>query len=237
METSAENNLLSKTQILLNDSPCIDYAVKNFLATILGRRQVLYNDNKVCTLGSEGDIIELYALERLEPSVLQKLCALVLRHIEVFKLEEPLIWAKNHPQRPHQTGVERIEEIATYKALYVVWNKVKKSNNGTGKVVKVFGRIALEYIWNDLKPIIIAKNDIVKSEIVNYFLDCFLSIDSHGCKNASPLDLESGTHDSSTNRESIGDLVWAKNFRSAIQKRCVKRNEQAKLVNRSHSPG
>lgn len=230
----AEEELRAKADALLLETPKVDAAVKNLLAVQIGRVQVLQVRGKIHTIGSSGlEVLE--ELEDCDPMVLQKLCGLILREINAHELEDPLEWASRNPQGQDQPGLDRIDQISSYKALHFVWTKSKKhqdnqSNNNqdarrAAKVTKLFGRSMLETIWPDVRPKILEKGTSLASQaIVEKLLDNLLPQDdiASNSKPSASAELRGVRKDETDD----SDLVWASDFNQAILLRSKKRKEE-----------
>jgi hypothetical protein len=214
----AEDHLLGHASQLLSETPKLDAAVKNLLAVRLGKHQALKLANKVHVLGESGVEVR-QELEDLEPAKLQRLCGMLLRHLNSHELEDPVSWAARSGQREGQSGLARMDEIARYKVLHMTWTRAREPAHGAGgKPARALGRSALEHVWPAVYPRVLAEAELVVGpKLARKFLAEFYFDAEVSALSSSP-DKVSEDH----------DLVWASDFQAALALRSQQRAAAAK---------
>jgi hypothetical protein len=215
----AEEQLLGRASQLLSETPKLDAAVKNLLAVRLGKHQALKLANKVHVLGESGVEVR-QELEDLEPAKLQRLCGMLLRHLNSHELEDPVSWAARSGQRDGQSGLARMDEIARYKVLHMTWTRAREPTHGAGgKPARALGRSALEHVWPAIHPKVLAEAELmVGPKLARKFLDEFYFDAQVSAAVSSSPDKVSEDH----------DLVWASDFQAALALRSQQRAAAAK---------
>ncbi len=218
MAGAAEEQLLGHATQLLSEAPKLDAAVKNLLAVRLGKHQALKLANKVHVLGESGVEVR-QELEDLDSGTLQRLCGMLLRHLNAHELEDPVAWAARSGQREGQGGLARLEEIARYKVLHMTWARARDPAHGTGgKPARALGRSALEHVWPVVHPKVLAEAELVVGpKLARGFLDEFY-FNAQVCAPPPPGKVPEPDH----------DLVWAADFQAALAQRSQQRAAAAK---------
>mmetsp|Transcript_20145 Transcript_20145/g.35805 ORF Transcript_20145/g.35805 Transcript_20145/m.35805 type:complete len:254 (-) Transcript_20145:42-803(-) len=208
----AEADLLQRATRLLQEQPKVGAAMKNLMAVQLGRIQANQMQSKVHVIGEDG--VEVREdLDDLDVMVLQKLCALVLRTINSFDLASPSDWAEANPQGENQNGLDRMDQIAQYKVVHMVWSKAKSND---AKVTKQIGSSALRLCWPQLRPVIIdaiEQAGVGSAKIADALLNKFVN----------PCE-EQDTDDKAREDD---DLIWSADFQKALTERSQRRAKLA----------
>jgi hypothetical protein len=218
MAGAAEDQLLGHATQLMSEAPKLDAAVKNLLAVRLGKHQALKLASKVHVMGESGVEVR-QELEDLEPAKLQRLCGMLLRHLNAHELEDPVAWAARSGQGEGQSGLARLDEIARYKVLHMTWARAREPAHGAGgKPARALGRSALEHVWPAVHPKVLAELELVVGpKLARGFLDEFY----FNAQVSAPPPLGKVP-------EPDQDLVWAADFQAALAQRSQQRAATAK---------
>mmetsp|Transcript_3305 Transcript_3305/g.5163 ORF Transcript_3305/g.5163 Transcript_3305/m.5163 type:complete len:237 (+) Transcript_3305:23-733(+) len=146
----------------IEDQPKIDAAVKNMISQYLA--QIQTGDEHTATATATVSAQEVIAAARL-----------ILKEINNFTLLDPVEWGQQYPQDESSSSVDRLDEIARYKAA--LYMKEKADASGL-KASKSFGRkyLIATRMWSVILPRLSEPSDLtagLSNEVLKALLDVF----------------------------------------------------------------
>uniref|UniRef100_A0A7S3PIT5 Uncharacterized protein n=2 Tax=Aplanochytrium stocchinoi TaxID=215587 RepID=A0A7S3PIT5_9STRA len=218
-DSGVSGHLESRASVLLEEKPCIDAAVRNFLAILLAphSRSKLPDEN--------GERIE--QLDKLD---IQRVCGSILRNINAVELLSPPQWCLKVPQKEEQTGLNRMEQIGDYKVLYAACSALSKSSS---KITKNLGVSMLRLIWHDVRDKVIAECKTKKIGTEEQIVELLSLYESSFLEDEEKLSSfqEASTDNEPTTKvkdKEMEELVWAVDFKAVLNSRQQKRKVEAK---------
>lgn len=193
------------SQLLINDKPTIECALKNTVALISGKNMSRY-DSDYAVEGSIDDRLNKLPVD-VTVEIAVSCARIIMKEFSLLKL--PLIeeWILQHPQLEQQTGIARIEQIAQYKVAKLLHDRMKVEN---GKVCKLFGRLFVE--WSGCCRGIVA-SDLCSSytypEVLELFMDLFTASLGDGVIH--------GVRQVNSKDDRYVQLVWSCNMQESLQ--------------------
>jgi hypothetical protein len=131
----------SYAEFLRNESPKVDFAIKNLLSLLLAKSLAnnLYDTgtNKKKVINTESG---LYCTR------------IFIKHLNSLNLPNAIEWGSLNPQLQNQTSIERMNQLIQYKVAVILLEQVKLKG---GKISQLFGRKFL--IWTNALPQISTK--------------------------------------------------------------------------------
>jgi hypothetical protein len=195
MSTLLPSSLQNPLQRLSSEKPNISEAIKTLIAQELAKSKIELR-SAFGAIESDGQNETL------------KAGGLFLRTINGMVLISPEEWTRFNPQGDDQTGIQRMDEIATYRAAFALWKRAKDTQN---KPSLLLGREFLTIIWNQLETklneIIIplpVKDAVVVREFINAIKNSLIIVNEQT------------------------EVVWAVNVEKVLADRHIKRVDNAK---------
>jgi hypothetical protein len=235
--SDADKALLEKVNGLLQETPKIDAALKNYYAITLAKAQTAVAGTKVGIAALPAGI------------VLDMIRALSIS-INAVTLLEPTAFSAKYPQPEDELALRRIEHISNYRALHMASNTMARKSPGS-KHTKTFGvsflktKGVLEGIAAAVKTSLSKKREGAAAETdVDEFLKIFVetvdSTKSYFQKSAwypstGTGKPRAGTQAASPNGDEVGEyadewasLVWSNNWQAELSRRREARADAAK---------
>ena len=223
--TSAEQALKDLVETYLKETPKIDSSLKTLLSISIAKNQTTNEQTNT----------------PLSANVCLELIRSISLSINKIELLEPLAWSSKFPQKENTTGMQRMDEIAEYKALYTLHRtlKMNSKNNNNIKITKAFGvsflktkGILHQVIENanillseslKRKGNLKLKKEDVDNFYKNFSKSVYLAPNMKEKKNVEVInDDENKTNDANdddVDTNSLLDIVWLSNWKAEIEKR------------------
>ena len=167
----------------MNEQPKISDAAKNLLSEHMARSQI--------------------SGQRFEAPQLLNAVQQALKAIKSVDLQDPVAWGHANPQGEQESGLDRMDAIARYKAAYTLWKQAKAKNQSPAKLL---GKSFLVITWSQIRSHIeLAQGS--ENEALVYILNAF--------------------EQSFNSTKPETDIIWTSNLYEAIAARQLERQNQA----------
>jgi len=203
------------------EQPCIDSALKNYLALHLA-------------MGLAGsDSVS-------DPKPLQGCARVFLRALNRMQLPDVMEWRERHPQREDENGVSYLDRVNSFKVLGVLWRQCLDAGQ---KPSRLFGRSALAAVYDELEaeifrdlPGAVSVAQPASESELRSFVASFRStvlatqpaLAADDAEDADDAKAEDGAADATeVSAGEDAELVWADNFRSVLLARQAARKAEA----------
>ena len=224
--------------LLVGEEPKLDSVLKNLIALMSAKSSLQ---------------LENFEVDVIQPMELLGCARLVSKALNGVDLAADVVeWGASHPQGEDQTGIDRMDELQHYKVARAL---CQKASSAGGKITKLFGKSFLLWsgAWKKIREEAV-RNATIETNMdnLNSFLDCIERVidtpkgeqtnlkSEKSEKSETPSDTTANTNTNAsvtegTLKEKLApetddDLIWAKDFNSALTARRAERQKKVEVA-------